>query len=70
MRAPAYENVLFTILPRQALGAAGNQASRYIRQPGMEFSFESYLRTSISSRSDHDRGDRDLQIPPNNQYRA
>jgi hypothetical protein len=38
VRTPAYENVLFTILPRQALGAAGNPAPRYIQQPGMEFS--------------------------------
>src|SRR5262244_3193724 len=55
VRISAYENVLFTILPGQTLGAARNPASLHsTSRDGLLF--ESCLKTLICSRSDYDPG--------------
>src|SRR5262245_20920404 len=54
VRTSAYENVLFTILPRQTLGAPRNPASLPTSRDGVLF--ESCLKTLICSRSDYDPG--------------
>src|SRR5262249_40762055 len=55
VRTPSYENVLFTILPRQTLGAIRSPASLHsTSRDGVLF--ESCLKTFICSRSDYDPG--------------